>query len=383
MNHSRNSGNTQSETNNQKTKQRTKKEQRKAYLVILLALLPLLVISGLALSAYLSRPPELPPQEEDKQGGITERLTEETNEAGTEDTANQETGENQEPGKQAKQYKDNFYTFVLTGSDYEGFHTDTIMVISLDAAAKKVNLISIPRDSQVDVPGDYKKINAAYANGGTKELKKQLESILGFAPQYAIRIDLKAFPKLVDAVGGVEFDVPQDMVYVDITQNLNINLVKGHQLLDGEKALQLVRFRGYPSADLGRMDTQQKFLKALAKKVLSPANILKINTFISIFQQDVKTDMGLRDLQWFAQQVVKLNPNTDISVQTLPYTDDGNYLGQNYLFLSPLGVLDMVNRTVNPYTTAITLNDVNIIRIEDNQMEKPDYGMVRNNILLL
>lgn len=375
MNHSRNSGNTNPPLENQKTEKRKGRERRKTLILIILAFLPILVISGLALSSYLSRPPELPPQEEEKQGEISEPITEETNEEKSEDIINQE---NQEPEKSAKQYKENFYTFVVTGSDFEGYHTDTIMVISLDTALKKVNLISIPRDSQVDVPGTYKKINTAYANGGTKELKRQLESILGFAPQYTIRIDLGAFSKLVDAVGGVEFDVPQDMNYIDSTQNLYIDLEKGKQLLDGDKALQLVRFRGYPSADLGRMQTQQKFLKALAKKVLSPANLIKINTFINIFQQDIKTDIGLRDIQWFAQQMIKLSPDADITFQTLPHTEDGNYLGQNYLFLSPLGVIDMVNRTVNPYTTNITLDDVNIVRIEDNQVEEVDYGMVRN-----
>jgi len=371
MNRSRNSSQTPSHSENRKSHPRQGRKQRNVFLTIIFALLPILILSGLALSAYLNRPPELPPQDQGKTAGITEGETEGTI-GQTEKTAEGTTNktEQEEPAKSAKQYKENFYTFVITGTDFEGYHTDTIMVVSLDTAAHKVNLVSVPRDSQVDVPGAYKKINAAYASGGTNELKRELESILGFAPQYTIRVDLEAFPKLVDAVGGVEFDVPQDMDMDDNSQNLHIHLLKGQQVLDGDKALQLVRFRGYPSADLGRMQTQQKFLKALAKKVLSPANIIRINTFIDIFKQDIKTDLGLRDLQWFALQVIKLNPETDITVQTLPHIDDGNYLGQNYLFLSPEKVVDMVNRTVNPYTTDITLDDVNIIRIEDRTEEE-------------
>ncbi|MGI6450026.1 MAG: LCP family protein [Desulfitobacteriia bacterium] len=366
----------------QKPKKEPRHKPRNLFLTIILALLPILIISGIAFSAYLSRPPELPPQDQGRQEEVTDvtpdnsltegdkgtaGTTEETTE-GKGETAEGTTDQTDEekPAKPPKQYKENFYTFVLTGTDYDGYHTDTIMVASFDTAANKVNIVSVPRDSQVDVPGDYKKINVAYANGGTKELKRQLESILGFAPQYSVRVDLEAFPKLVDAVGGVEFDVPQDMDMDDGTQNLHIHLQKGLQLLDGDKALQLVRFRGYPSADLGRMQIQQKFLKELAKRILSPANIPKIGTFIEIFSQSVKTDIGLRDLQWFAQQAIKLNPETDITVQTLPHLADGYYRGQNYLFLSPEGVVDMVNSTVNPYTTDISVEDVNIVRIEDS-----------------
>jgi LCP family protein required for cell wall assembly len=281
------------------------------------------------------------------------------------------------PAKQAKQYKKNFYTFLVTGTDYEGYHTDTIMVISFDTAAHKVNVVSVPRDTMIDVPRDSKKINAAYAYGGTQELKKELESILGFAPQYSIRVDLEAFVKVVDAVGGVEYDVPQDMNMDDDAQDLHIHLVKGKQVLDGDKALQLVRFRGYPSADLGRMQTQQKFLKALARKALSPINLIKLNTFIDIFREDIKTDIGLRDLQWFAQQAIKVNSETDITVQTLPHSDTGNYLGQNYLFLSPESVVEMVNRTINPYTTGITEDDLNIIRMEDSAYDEMAFERMR------
>lgn len=347
---------------------------RNFLLMIILLVLPILFLSGFAFSAYLSRPPELPTQDEVITSEIpeeeteTEEPTEETTEELEEETAEEPTNQTEQepPARPAKVYKDNFYTFLVTGIDNEGYHTDTIMVVSLDTAAKKVNFVSVPRDTQVDVDREHKKINAAYAYGGTKELKRELESILGFAPHYYIRVDLEAFTKLVDAVGGVEFDVPQDMDYDDSSQDLYIHLVEGQQLLDGDQALQLVRFRGYFNADLGRMQTQQNFLKALAKEVLTPASILKIPTFLDIFQQNVKTDISLRDLQWFAQQAIKLNPATDITMQTLPHSDDGgSYLGVYYLFLSPEGVVNMVNKTINPYTTDITLEDVNIIKLKD------------------
>lgn len=325
------------------------RKKRNPWLVIGLTAIALFLFAGLALSAYLGHPPEpIPPEPNPPVSGITEAEKEEI------------------PVKPVKEYKKDFYTFVLAGTDYEGYHTDTIMVISLDTAAKKVHIVSVPRDTQVDVPRSSKKINGAYAVGGMEELKNEIQSILGFSPQYYMRVDLKAFAKVVKAVGGVEFDVPQNMDMDDPAQNLHIHLRKGKQLLDGDKALQLVRFRGYPSADIGRMEIQQKFLKALAKKVLSASNVPKIPKFVDIFKQDVKTDISLRDLQWFALQVIQLDPASDMTVQTLPFIKDGNYKGQNYLYLDPEKVVSLVNRTINPYTTDITLEDVNIIRLEGN-----------------
>lgn len=376
------------------------RKSRNIIVTIVLTVIPILIVSGLALSAYLTKPPELPSEDEGKTGVQLKRVGEaeekavdaekgkdeerdgdgssvgsdgDAEEAGetSESTARQtEQNGQEEQAKPAKDYKENFYTFLVTGIDREGNHTDTIMVVSLNTAFQKVNVVSVPRDSQVDVPREYKKINAAYAYGGTKELKKELQSILGFAPQYYIRVNLEAFSKVVDTVGGVEFNVPQDMDYDDPAQDLHVHLKKGQQLLDGDKALQLVRFRGYPNADIGRMQMQQQFLKALAKKVLSPTNIIKINTFVDILKQDVNTNLSVRDLLWFAQQIIKIDPETDISMQTLPSRGTGNYLGQNYLFLDPEQVVSMVNRTINPYTTDITLDDVNIIKLKDLTAEE-------------
>lgn len=347
MNHSDNSSNhTPSNSKDRRTAGKRKgssRKKRNLLLTIGLTVMAVLLAAGFALSAYLNRPPELIPPDN-----------------GTTGLESQDT-----PAEPVKEYKSDFYTFIVAGLDKGGYHTDTLMVITLDTAAKKANIVSVPRDTQVDVPRKTKKINTAYTVGGVEELKKELESILGFSPQHHAIVDLEAFAKLVNAVGGVEFDVPQDMDMDDPTQNLHIHLRKGRQILNGDKALQLVRFRGYPSADIGRMETQQKFLKALAKKLLKTSNIPKIGKFMDIFQQDVKTDLSLRDLQWFARQAMELNPETDITVQTLPYIKDGNYQGQNYVYLAPAEVVSLVNRTINPYTTDITLEDVKIIRLED------------------
>jgi len=298
---------------------------------------------GFILSAYLNRPPELISQKDEITGLHDQDM----------------------PVRLGGDCKDGYYTFLVAGTDKNDYHTDTIMVISLDTAGNKANIVSVPRDTQVDVPRNPKKINSAYAVGGVDQLKEEIKSILGFSPQYYIVVDLEAFKKLVDAVDGVEYDIPQDMDENDPSQGLHIHLKQGMQILDGDKALQLVRYRGYPSADIGRMETQQHFLMALANKLLTVLNAPKITQFIDIFKQHVETDLSLREMQWFARKLMQLDTEKDLTVQTLPYSGFGDYRGHNYLYLAGKDVISMVNRTINPYTHDITLEDVKIIRLED------------------
>src|SRR5690606_21125987 len=114
------------------------------------------------------------------------------------------------------------------------------------------NIISVPRDSLVNVKRKVKKINAAYPagnlNGGGKEgginqLKRELKTIIGFVPDFYIGIDLDGFERIVDAVGGIDINVPIDMKYDDPTQDLHTNIKKGQQVLNGEDALKFARYR--------------------------------------------------------------------------------------------------------------------------------------------
>ena len=141
-----------------------------------------------------------------------------------------------------KTRKKDCYTFLVMGMDDGNGNTDTIMAVTFDVKGKHVSVISIPRDTLVDVPRTIKKINA-YSTGGIEEVQKEVSGILGFPVDHYITVNLRGFKALVDAVGGVDFEVPINMNYDDPTQNLHIHLSKGMQHLDGEKALQLVRFR--------------------------------------------------------------------------------------------------------------------------------------------
>ncbi|UWG95419.1 LCP family protein [Dehalobacter sp. DCM] len=319
-----------------------RRKPKKSPLIFILTVLCLLLMSGFALSAYINDPGMF--TGEDKDNTPTEDNTAEV---------------------VTNKLKDNYYTFLLVGVDQEKANTDTIMVASVDTNAKTINLVSIPRDSMVDVERFTKKINAAYGNGGVEQLKQELQTIIGFVPQNYMIVDLQALKKMVDTVGGIEFDVPEKMDYDDPKQNLHIHLSQGQQHIDGSEALQLVRYRGYANRDIGRMETQQKFIKALVDKTLSFSSATKVMQYIEIFQTEIDTDLTLREMQWLARKVLQMDTASGFTVQTLPDSGNGLYKGVSYLYLDQDNVLSMVNEKINPYTQPITAEDVRIIKLED------------------
>lgn len=270
------------------------------------------------------------------------------------------------PVAPGKTRKEDCHTFLVMGMDDGNGNTDTIMAVTFDVKGKHVSVVSVPRDTLVDVPRTVKKINAAYSAGGIEEVQKEVSSILGFPVDHYVTVNLRGFKALVDAVGGVDFQVPVDMNYDDPTQNLHIHLNKGMQHLDGEKALQLVRFRsGYANADIGRIETQQKFLTALAKKLISWNSVTRINEFVDIFAKNVKTDLSVGNLAYFGLAALELDTANGISMNTLPGNGLVTYKGIPYYYeLYPQEVLDIINQSgLNPYTEELTLEDTNIFQV--------------------
>lgn len=262
--------------------------------------------------------------------------------------------------------KEDCHTFLLIGMDAGNGNTDTMMVVTYDVKNQHVGVVSVPRDTLVDVPRTIKKINAAYAAGGIEETQREVSELLGFSVDHYVIIDLRGFKALVDALDGVDFDVPVTMNYDDPTQDLHIHLNKGMQHLDGAKALQLVRFRsGYANADIGRIETQQKFLTALAKKLLSWKSVTKINDFINIFAQYVKTDLTVGNMAYFGLAALDLDVSTGVSMGTLPGNGLVSYKGIPYYYeLYPQETLELVNSVgLSPYEEPLTLEDMNIFQV--------------------
>ena len=215
-------------------------------------------------------------------------------------------------------------------TDNGGKLTDTIMVASYNPQTQSASLLSIPRDTFVgkreSTASAYDKINALYQKSPERTLEA-VNSITGLEIKYYVVIDNQALIKLVDLIGGVEFEVPIDMDYDDTSQNLHIHLDKGLQTINGEKAEQLLRFRknnngtSYPSSygdnDIGRMKTQRNFIVATIKQTLQPENILKIKGIIDIAYEYVETNLDLSIIKDYVPYAVNINPD-NIKSASLP-----------------------------------------------------------------
>lgn len=174
--------------------------------------------------------------------------------------------------------------------------SDTLMVLTYNPADKKASLLSLPRDTRVHIEkNDYDKINHAYAYGGHELTQKTVEAFLNVPMDYYVMIDVHAFEKIVDAVGGVDIDVEKRMYYEDPWDDdggLVIDLYPGKQHMDGKTAIQYVRYRD-GEGDIGRINRQQKFMKALMSQVISPSVLPKLPEIIKNVSSAVQTNMPL------------------------------------------------------------------------------------------
>ncbi len=229
--------------------------------------------------------------------------------------------------------QDGMYTFLLVGNDQGYGNTDTLIVGRLDTKNHKLNLISIPRDTMVNVEWPVKKVNTiqAFSDNGIDGLLDGISDLLGFKVDSYISVNLKGFKALVQAIGGVYFDVPQDMKYVDPTQNLVIDISEGYQLLGPEQAEGVVRFRsGYVAGDIKRIEVQQDFIMALIKQCLSMDKLAtNIDDYAEIFKTYVTTDLTIGNLVWYGQEILKLSP-ADITFGTVPENYNDSVRGLSY-----------------------------------------------------
>lgn len=230
--------------------------------------------------------------------------------------------------------------FLIMATDEAGTRTDTLMLGTFDKKTKGISLISIPRDTYVTVDDDSynlmreeypgpsgksMKINAVHhfagADHGVDMVCKEVERLLNTNIDFYVKVDFDAFRYIIDSVGGIEFDVPQDMHYSDPYQNLYIDLKAGLQLLDGEKSEHLLRYRsGYATADIGRIGVQQDFMKAFISQTLSKGTIIS-NPGVyldAIFKYDfVETNAGASDIASYALLAGGIDTE-NVQTMTLP-----------------------------------------------------------------
>jgi len=210
------------------------------------------------------------------------------------------------------------FNVLLLGGDEVYNNTDTIILANFNPSPLRVSLLSIPRDTKVIINGVTRKINFAYPKGGGALAMETVEKLLNVRIKYYVFIDIEAFRKIVDLLGGVEFYVPMDMYYEDPGQGLHINLKKGYQLLDGRKAEQLVRFRsGYRDADISRIKVQQDFIRAFIKQKLNIKYLPKIKEAAEVIFGNVETNMPLSEALNLITYLGEFD-NDNIKIMTLP-----------------------------------------------------------------
>ena len=171
---------------------------------------------------------------------------------------------------------------LVVGVDNDGTRSDTIMLLSVTPKDNTINILSIPRDTRVSLKkGYHTKINSCIGkDNGEQLLIDNVKELTGLPVHSFCKVSFEGVRNIIDILGGVEYDVPMDMDYEDPVQDLVIHLKAGPQTLDGAQAEGLLRFRsGYPSADLGRISTQQDFIKEAAKQKLNAKYIFKILFF--------------------------------------------------------------------------------------------------------
>ena len=207
---------------------------------------------------------------------------------------------------------------LVIGVDKTEGLSDVIMVVRYDEENNRIAAMSIPRDTYVNYNGRTMLVNSVYGVGGINGVSKTVTLLTGLKINYYVQFNVGTFGKLVDLLGGVEFDVPQNMNYDDPTQDLHIHLKKGKQILNGEDAESMVRFRGYPQADLRRVEVQQDLLKELIKQKLSAEYITKVPSIYTELKDDIKCNMSVTDMLSYGKSMLKLDLATDIYTCTMP-----------------------------------------------------------------
>lgn len=312
-------------------------------------------------------------------------------------------GEGIRPRADGERKSEDYYTVLILGRDTAGGgNTDTMLLASYDVTNQKAAVMSIPRDTMVNVSWDVKKINSVYnsyggGDRGIQALYREVSQLVGFEPDYKVVVEWEAVGRIVDAIGGVYFDVPIHMDYHDPTQDLVIEQVPGYRRLTGDDAMQVVRWRsndndspfGYRRedggiGDDGRMKLQQDFLKAALSQMMTIQNVGNINKIVKVFEDCVETDLSFQEIFWFARKALlgglKME---DVEFFTMPWR--GTYAWsrsyqQNLAYVVPMPnqILEIVNTKLSPFTETFTLRDLDIMSVNADGSLSSSTGYVED-----
>lgn len=289
----------------------------------------------------------------------------------------EETGVAAVAPENAANHRDGVYTFLISGIDVVGYHNDTNLVGMFDTVAGKLNIVSLPRDMLVNVNLNIKKINQPYAaaknnsQDATQALLDTVADVLGYQVDMYAFVNIEAAADIVDAIGGVNFNIPFDMDWDAPDQDLYIHIKAGPQTLNGENFVNAMRFRmsndgshSYAGGDIERIEFQQQLLMALAQQLLQIGNVLNIGEIYSAVMDNTETNVSLGNIAYLLEQFMKLSSG-DITFQTIPNRMDGMINGLNYVMPIIDEWLVMLNDYLNPFDQEITESNINMISYID------------------
>ncbi len=369
--------------NRKKSELPKRKRHERLRLVILLIVTVIMVLAATVCVLYTRwvKKPVLPPEPH----GVSSSPVSESGTPSSEEPLDLDAVEPKVSGE--RKSKD-FYTILVVGTDTSSNSTDTIMVVSYDVTHQKATVMSIPRDTLVNCSAYYyARVNSIYATYGRGErgmdaLTREVSELVGFTPDFRVFINWELVGQMVDAIGGVEFYVPWHMEYYDPYQDLNIYLREGLQTLNGDKAMELVRWRknnpGIPSgsdgSDLARLKMQQDFLKAVLKQTLQLKNVTKIGQLSQLFGENVDSDLTVENLFWFASQAIFGGLSVDdVEFVTMPI-----YGYKAYVYPNQRELLELINTKLNPFVSDVTIRELDLISVNADGSLRSSTGVLAN-----
>ena len=311
--------------------------------VLLIALLCGVVAGG----SYLLkiRAPELPSKDTDSKNNNSEQIDD------------IDYGDGVRPKAGGERKSKDFYTVLILGRDTGGGgNTDTMLLASYDVTNQKATVMSIPRDTMVNVPWDIKRINSVYnyyggGEKGIKALYKEIAQLVGFDPDYQVVVEWDAVGEIVKAMGGVYYDVPRNMNYDDPYQDLHIHQTKGYRLLSGSDVMQVLRYRH---------DTDSRY-------------------------GYVTSDLTFEEMLWFGSQAVMGGLKIEnVNFVTMPNTNKSCYSRvyhrtQSYVTPNAQELLDLVNNELSPFVEKFTMRDLDIMSVNADGSVSSSTGHVEDS----
>lgn len=290
--------------------------------------------------------------------------------------------------------KEGYYTFLLVGQDVMSGGTDTIFLVTYDTKNKTVNAISLLRDTMINTSASSKRLNAVYTRNrgdrslpedervenGMTALKKEVSKLTGIYPDFYVLVQWEAIGALVEAIGGVHFEVPFDMDYDDPYQDLHIHQKAGYRLLNGEDAMEVIRFRKNNDltislGDAGRTEIQRNFMSAVLSECLQPDILLKLPALAQVFLNHVDTDLSVGNILAFAQLAIGMDVENNVKFVSMPWTGT-SYHGASMVLPIEDELLALLNDGFNPYVSPIKASDLQLMYQKSNG----GYG-VTNGVL--